>query len=74
MFNQKEKYRMRKTIIFTIVVSLLSFGMIDSATTSKSSEELWIQMVEKEELRKLEEKRLKRKEEYNITKMNLIDS
>ena len=55
MFNQKEKYRMRKTIIFTIVVSLLSFGMIDSATTSKSSEELWIQMVEKEELRKLEE-------------------
>ena len=58
MFNQKEKYRMRKTIIFTIVVSLLSFGMIDSATTSKSPEELWIQMVEKEELRKLEEKRL----------------
>ena len=49
---------MRKTIIFTIVVSLLSFGMIDSATTSKSPEELWIQMVEKEELRKLEEKRL----------------
>jgi len=67
MFNQKEKYRMRKTIIFTIVVSLLSFGMIDSATTTKSSEELWIQMVEKEELRKLEEKRLEeeRKIQYH---------
>ena len=72
MFNQKEKYRMRKTIIFTIVVSLLSFGMIDSATTSKSSEELWIQMVEKEELRKLEEKRLEeeRRIQYHEDELN----
>ena len=72
MFNQKEKYRMRKTIIFTIVVSLLSFGMIDSATTTKSSEELWIQMVEKEELRKLEEKRLEeeRKIQYHEDELN----
>lgn len=72
MFNQKEKYRMRKTIIFTIVVSLLSFGMIDSATTTKSSEELWIQMVEKEELRKLEEKRLEeeRKIQHHEDELN----
>ena len=72
MFNQKEKYRMRKTIIFTIVVSLLSFGMIDSATTTKSSEELWIQMVEKEELRKLEEKRLEeeRRIQYHEDELN----
>ena len=63
---------MRKTIIFTIVVSLLSFGMIDSATTSKSSEELWIQMVEKEELRKLEEKRLEeeRRIQYHEDELN----
>ena len=67
MFNQKEKYRMRKTIIFTIVVSLLSFGMIDSATTTKSSEELWIQMVEKEELRKkAEELRIKQYHEDEL--------
>ena len=63
---------MRKTIMFTICITILSFGMIDSATTSKSSEELWIQMVEKEELRKLEEKRLEeeRRIQYHEDELN----
>lgn len=72
MFNQKEKYRMRRTVIIALVLSILSFGMIDSATTNKSSEELWIQMVEKEELRKLEEKRLEeeRRIQYHEDELN----
>ena len=46
--------RRTKIIIGTIVVSLLSFGMIDSATTkNKPSETIsWEQMVKEEEIRK----------------------
>lgn len=63
---------MRRTVIIALVLSILSFGMIDSATTNKSSEELWIQMVEKEELRKLEEKRLEeeRRIQYHEDELN----
>ena len=49
---------MRKTkiIILTIVVSLLSFGMIDSATTQTEPATLWEDLVKEEELRKETEK------------------
>ena len=49
---------MRNRIIFTMIVSLLSFGMIDSAVGDKSSQKTLEQMIQEEELRKLEEKRL----------------
>lgn len=49
---------MRNRIIFTMIVSLLSFGMIDSAVGDKTSQKTLEQMVQEEELRKLEEKRL----------------
>ena len=69
MFNQKEKYRMRKTIIFTIVVSLLSFGMIDSATTQTEPATLWEDMVKEEELRKeAEELRIKQYHEDELNR------
>ena len=69
MFNQKEKYRMRKTIIITIVLSLLSLGMIDSATTATTSEQIWLQMVEDEKLRKeAEELRIKQYHEDELNR------
>ena len=49
---------MRNRIIFTMIVSLLSFGMIDSAVGDKTPQKTLEQMVQEEELRKLEEKRL----------------
>ena len=49
---------MRNRIIFTILVSLLSFGMIDSAVGDKTPQKTFEQIVQEEELRKLEEKRL----------------
>ena len=49
---------MRKQVIFTLVVSLLSFGMIDSAVGDRTPEKTFEQLVQEEELRKLEEKRL----------------
>ena len=56
MFNQKEKYRMRRTMILAVVASLLSFGMIDSAITKQIENDKattsWEKMVEEEKLRK----------------------
>ena len=58
----------RKIIITTLVVSLLSFGMIDSATTkSRTSETNWERMVKEEEIRK-ETERL-RIEQYHKDEM-----
>jgi hypothetical protein len=57
MFNQKgDRMRKTKIIILTIVVSLLSFGMIDSATTQTEPATLWEDLVKEEELRKETEK------------------
>ena len=57
MFNQKgDRMRKTKIIILTIVVSLLSFGMIDSATTQTEPATLWEDLVKEEELRKEAEK------------------
>jgi len=53
---------MKKQIIFTLVVSLLSFGMIDSAMTS----EIEIPLVSLEEQRKIRELELKKLEEERI--------
>ena len=66
MFNQKGD-RMRKTIIVTMCITILSFGMIDSATTSEIN---YIQLMVNDRLRK----ELRNLESKNITKMNLIDS
>ena len=52
---------MRNKIIFTLIVSLLSLGMIDSAVGDKTPEKTFEQLVQEEELRKLEEKRLEEK-------------
>ena len=49
---------MRNRIIFTLIVSLLSLGMIDSAVGDKTPDKNFEQLVQEEELRKLEEKRL----------------
>ena len=69
MFNQKgDRMRKTKIIILTIVVSLLSFGMIDSATTQTEPATLWEDMVKEEELRKeAEELRIK---EYHEDELN----
>lgn len=56
---------MRKQIIFTLIVSLLSFGMIDSAVGDKTPDKTLEQMIQEEELRELE---LKRLEEEKIKK------
>jgi len=57
MFNQKgDRMRKTKIIILTIVVSILSFGMIDSATTQTEPATLWEDLVKEEELRKEAEK------------------
>ena len=57
---------MRKQIIFTLVVSLLSFGMIDSAVTQSDNNQLTIEQLEEE--KKIEELELKRLEEERIKK------
>ena len=64
MFNQRGDF-MKKQIIFTLIVSLLSFGMIDSAMKSefKASE---ITLQELEEQRKIQELELKKLEEQRI--------
>ena len=62
---------MRKTkiIILTIVVSLLSFGMIDSATTQTEPATLWEDLVKEEELRKkTEELRIKQYHEDELNR------
>ena len=69
MFNQKEKYRMRKTIIIALVLSILSLGMIDSATTATTNEQIWLQMVEDEKLRKeAEELKIKQYHEDELNR------
>ena len=57
---------MRKQIIFTLVVSLLSFGMIDSAVTQSDNNQLTIEQLEEE--KKIQELELKRLEEERIKK------
>ena len=69
MFNQKEKYRMRRTVIIALVLSILSFGMIDSATTNTTDDQLWLKMVEDEKLRKeAEELRIKQYHEDELNR------
>ena len=69
MFNQKEKYRMRRTVISALVLSILSFGMIDSATTNTTDEQIWLQMVEDEKLRKeAEELKIKQHHEDELNR------
>ena len=69
MFNQKEKYRMRKTVIIALVLSILSLGMIDSATTATTSDQIWLQMVEDEKLRKeAEELKIKQYHEDELNR------
>ena len=69
MFNQKEKYRMRKTVIIAIVLSILSFGMIDSAVTNTTNDEIWLKLVEEEKLRKeAEELRIKQYHEDELNR------
>lgn len=57
---------MRKQIIFTLVVSLLSFGMIDSAVTQSDNNQPTIEQLEEE--KKIQELELKRLEEERIKK------
>ena len=57
---------MRKQIIFTLVVSLLSFGMIDSAVTQSDNNQLTIEQLEEE--KKIQELELKRLEKERIKK------
>ena len=73
MFNQKEKYRMRKTIIIALVLSILSLGMIDSATTATTNEQIWLQMVEDEKLRKeAEELKIKQYHEDELNRFLMM--
>tara|TARA_B100001175_G_C19491432_1_gene632816 strand:- start:1448 stop:2038 length:591 start_codon:yes stop_codon:yes gene_type:complete len=58
--------RMRKTIIATMVISILSFGMIDSATTSES---INYDKLEKEEKLRKETEKLRIKE-YHEGELN----
>ena len=59
--------RMRKTIIATMVISILSFGMIDSATTSESIN--YDKLEEKEKLREEAEKfRIKKYHEDELNR------
>jgi hypothetical protein len=64
MFNQKGD-RMRKQIIFTLMVSLLSFGLMDSAMTN-GMETTIVTLEELEEQRRIHELELKRLEEERI--------
>ena len=57
---------MRKQIIFTLVVSLLSFGMIDSAVTQSDNTQPTIEQLKEE--KKIQELELKRLEEERIKK------
>ena len=69
MFNQKEKYRMRRTVIIALVLSILSFGMIDSATTNTTDDQIWLKMVEDEKLRKeAEELKIKQHHEDELNR------
>ena len=62
---------MRKQIIFTLVVALLSFGMIDSAVPRQDSKSL-VERLEEEKLRELELQRLEeeRIKQYHEDELN----
>ena len=62
---------MRKQIIFTLVVALLSFGMIDSAIPRQDSKSL-VERLEEERLRELELQRLEeeRIKQYHEDELN----
>ena len=62
---------MRKQIIFTLVVALLSFGMIDSAIPKQDSKSL-VERLEEEKLRELELQRLEeeRIKQYHEDELN----
>ena len=62
---------MRKQIIFTLVVALLSFGMIDSAVPRQDSKSL-VERLEEERLRELELQRLEeeRIKQYHEDELN----
>ena len=62
---------MRKQIIFTLVVTLLSFGMIDSAVPRQDSKSL-VERLEEEKLRELELQRLEeeRIKQYHEDELN----
>jgi hypothetical protein len=62
---------MRKQIIFTLVVALLSFGMIDSAIPKQDSKSL-VERLEEERLRELELQRLEeeRIKQYHEDELN----
>ena len=65
MFNQKGD-RMRKTIIVTMCITILSFGMIDSQITSEIN---YIQLMENDRLRKeTEELRIKKYHEDELNR------
>ena len=60
---------MRRTIIIALVLSILSFGMIDSVTTATTNEQIWLQMVEDEKLRKeAEELKIKQYHEDELNR------
>ena len=71
---------MKKQIIFTIVVSLLSFGMIDSAVTKElSNNQKLITDLEKQkerelELLKIEEERIRIKQYHQQELDNFLDA
>ena len=70
---------MKKQIIFTLVVSLLSFGMIDSAVTKDKSTNMETMLfdLEKErelELLKIEEERIKQEKYHQEELENFLDA
>lgn len=69
---------MKRQVIFTLVVSLLSFGMIDSAVTKdKSHNQLELIDLQKErelELLKIEEERIKKEKYHQEELENFLDA
>ena len=70
---------MKKQIIFTLVVSLLSFGMIDSAVTKDKSTNTETMLIDLErerelELLKIEEERIKQEKYHQEELENFLDA
>ena len=70
---------MKKQIIFTLVVSLLSFGMIDSAVTKDKSTNTETMLIDLErerelELLKIEEERIKQEKYHQKELENFLDA
>ena len=70
---------MKKQIIFTLVVSLLSFGMIDSAVTKDKSTNMETMLIDLErerelELLKIEEERIKQEKYHQEELENFLDA